>query len=900
MYSKFNDGLRGFFATVDTGIYSLIGTLYDIIVNLAESTLIKETSVSNITGKLYSFIGIFMLFKISFSIINYIINPDSIADKEKGGAKLIINVVITFALIILCPFAFDLLRDAQSAILDEHLLTRIILDDTNTYDTQELFISPLCDNSTKPHKKYSDTGEIIESTGEYIAMMTIRPFIQINSDIDDSNSEKVNSFLTGGYCSAGNIKELLRDSIIKEHISRGEKYYYVDYNYFISTIIGLIIVLIFAGFCLDAALRTIKLTFLEIIAPIPIISYIDPGSAKKGLFSKWLKEVGTTWADLFLRLVAIYFAIFLISKIEFSKTGDMRVTVLFILGALMFAKKLPDILKKMFNIDLKGNFTLNPLKRVKEALDVAQPVTGLATGAIGMAAGASNFARGNNWKQKMINGFSGMKKGAVNGYKNPYSITKGGLSSLSPFVDSVKKRWQEQDEAATKLNQYDKFNQKGRDLVKNILKTDENGNYILDEKGNYQIDEEKRAKLFENNKEYQDSFNRVNNAKTNLKNAKNEYQAAQSNLERLNSNPNATKEQLDAALKNVNAKREAVDKAQGALDGVKERHKIIQQKYTKDAEVESAVKEYLDRTSDRTLDSLGINTGNVNIQTSSSQVGNPPSTSQSANSNNYNGNLNYQNYSKIEEDIKNAEENKRKKLQEYYKETDQEKRNRISSDISKYEEQISELKNEREDMNNDHPEVAADYIENVVIPSKNNNVKQIQKEMDALYNTFKNPDVSVQNYGEDYPTNPDYQKAKAEYALKQEYLKAETSNIYSLGQRVNEFRQKANNLNTHQSTERQSENINNPQDDQTVEQLFESANESNNEHLENDTTNPNEEQEKLETQKRKEYLISELDKYRKEESEIKKHYGVLEYSKTREYKDIQAKIEEIEDELYHL
>ena len=47
-------------------------------------------------------------------------------------------------------------------------------------------------------------------------------------------------------------------------------------------------------------------------------------------------------------------------------------------------------------------------------------------------------------------------------------------------------------------------------------------------------------------------------------------------------------------------------------------------------------------------------------------------------------------------------------------------------------------------------------------------------------------------------------------------------------------------------------------------------------------------------------MISELDKYRKEESEIKKHYGVLEYSKTREYKDIQAKIEEIEDELYHL
>ena len=223
MYSKFNDGLRGFFATVDTGIYSLIGTLYEIIVNLAESTLIKETSVSNITGKLYSFIGIFMLFKISFSIINYIINPDSIVDKEKGGSKLIVNVVITFVLIIICPFGFNLLRDTQAAILDEQLLTKIVFGETNSNQTQEIFISPLCQNSTKPHKKYSDNGEIIESTGEYIAMTTIRPFIQINSDINDSN--KIDDFLSSGYCSAGNVKELLRDGIIKEHISFKDKYY---------------------------------------------------------------------------------------------------------------------------------------------------------------------------------------------------------------------------------------------------------------------------------------------------------------------------------------------------------------------------------------------------------------------------------------------------------------------------------------------------------------------------------------------------------------------------------------------------------------------------------------------------------------------------------------------------
>ena len=88
-YTTFSNGLRSFFSTVDRAVYSLIGTLYDIIVNLANFTLIEdtsiaETSVSDITNKLYSFIGIFMLFRITFSLITYIINPDGITDKAKA------------------------------------------------------------------------------------------------------------------------------------------------------------------------------------------------------------------------------------------------------------------------------------------------------------------------------------------------------------------------------------------------------------------------------------------------------------------------------------------------------------------------------------------------------------------------------------------------------------------------------------------------------------------------------------------------------------------------------------------------------------------------------------------------------------------------------------------------
>ena len=75
------DLVRNIFSTIDKAVYSLIGTLYGIIEALAEHELILDNTISNISNKLYSFIGVFMLFKITFSLITYIINPDTIADK---------------------------------------------------------------------------------------------------------------------------------------------------------------------------------------------------------------------------------------------------------------------------------------------------------------------------------------------------------------------------------------------------------------------------------------------------------------------------------------------------------------------------------------------------------------------------------------------------------------------------------------------------------------------------------------------------------------------------------------------------------------------------------------------------------------------------------------------------
>lgn len=603
----FMDGIRNFFIVVDKGIYSLIGILYNIIVTLAEIKIVEDTSIDMIANRLYSFIGIFMLFKVSFSLINYIINPDSVTDKEKGGAKMITNIVITFVLIIITPFCFNLLTKAQSAILNDNIIPTLF-SGSDTSFAGEFKIDDHCTDSVQAGLVY-DFNEQKETFnyGEYVAMMSLRPFYQINDSI---SADDITTFIDEtNYCSATDVTKLLTPTIVNEAPDEEEPYY-VDYSLLLSTVIGIILVLIFAGFCLDIALRTVKLAFLEIIAPIPIMSYIDPASSKKGMFSKWLKEVGTTWADLFIRLIAVFFALFLISNIQWSNTGNnVIIDVLIILGILMFAKKLPDILKKMLNIDVKGDFKLNPLKKIKDDVPVlGKPMAGLATGTAAAAIGGLTSFRGNSVKERFANAGKGFTTGMKGGYKDSATL-KGLGSGMVPYRELRKKEKEEIKKANVQLKEFDNFEKEGKKLIMNSRVKDRNGNfeYERDDNGNVKVDSngyakikitpESKARNFASS-EYRNSFLNVESKKSDLKEAKRKYDAAVDYQNALRFNPNATEEQRNAALKNVTDTREKVEKLEGVLSGAKERHKIVQQKYTEDTKRENAMKEYMDRNPD--------------------------------------------------------------------------------------------------------------------------------------------------------------------------------------------------------------------------------------------------------------------------------------------------------------
>lgn len=792
--SAFMDSVRSFFLSADRIIYSLIGGIYSFIIDLSDNSWIRnQGSISQLAAKIYAFIGIFMLFKITFSIINYIINPDAISDKTKGGTKILINIILTFALIIVTPFGFDLLYEAQDAIIKDDILGKLIFDSGSSQaGTNEIKISNFCNNTV------SFSSDLKEN-GEYIALLTIRPFFQIDKN---ASTDEINDLINNtNYCYAGTVRELLNEDIVgwpgtgsTSSTGTTTNIYTVDYGILISTVIGIIVLLVMVGYCLDIALRAVKLVFLEIIAPVPIISNIDPTSGKNGMFSKWLKEVGVTWADLFLRLLSLFLGVYLISIFCDSAkivTGSITLDLLKILGILMFAKKLPDILKNIFNVDFKGNFNLNPLKKFQEQALGGKQIAGVATGLGASYFALANLGNGNNFRERLSNTWQGMKSGFKGGYKNPNTLKglRSGTEDLrKQMADETKKR----RDADRQLKEFDKFENTGRSIIENAkrraekdgkIKTTENGQV-------YDIDDYKMS--YFTNSDYAQSYQAVQKAKKDLKSAKDARTLANSNLRMLEST-GASRAEIDGAIAKVQAAENSVSKAESVLSNKKERHKIYQQKYTDDARTESAMEEYLNRNPEALRVASVNNNINNNSNTNSSQNrnnsginnsteqfneratgSNDNSTSNNSQSDNsiyeqYHSNDSSYNEEMFHNDVKNAEQKKREmeeieeqiqveneklrdqNLQEADRET-------IYNNLHKLEKMRDEKSEEYEAIIEDRPDIE-DALNKKEEESRINNNKEIERLIDEY---SREMEEIKQRLGDKAYNDPRYKFLKTE------------------------------------------------------------------------------------------------------------------------------------------
>lgn len=439
--------VRDFFSVIDTAIYSLMTSIYRILMNIADVQIFSQETLKSFSERVYALLAIFMAFKLIFSFINYAVNPDSMTNEKTGGKKLVINIMVSLVLLIAVPgVIFPLSRKLQYAILDEGVLQEIILgvDQTaysqsrNTiragrsmsYAVFSSFFTPAPPSSGQDNEfacteetiRFFDNGAEGTCDGGVCAndetglknlryQLDGRCATAINNALEgtDVDAEAVVTSYERAY-NQFSTKILLGGdgdyNLKRIKMSNGD--FLFDYKIVISTIVGFAVGWMLVVFCFQIAVRTIKLGFLELVAPIPILSYID-SKAKSKSFDGWLKTCISAYLDLFVRLAALYFAVFVISSISLGNltyasnlssfnSVDGRepvgfiVKLFIIIGALMFAQQVPKLIEDIFGIKLDGTFSINPFKNTPIAAAAVAGGAALVGGTVGgLAANTANL-----------------------------------------------------------------------------------------------------------------------------------------------------------------------------------------------------------------------------------------------------------------------------------------------------------------------------------------------------------------------------------------------------------------------------------------------------------------------------------------------------------------------------
>lgn len=471
--------LRQVLFMLDQVTYGLIPAAYELIFYLANVNLFGNEILSGVINRVYLLLGIFMLFKVAFSMIQFLIDPNAFSDQSKGFAKLVTNSLVAVVLLVMTPFFFEKAYELQGDIVLSNAIPRLILGDTNYTDNLNGKSFSLDSKTTISDKALKEQQNIIHSMGVDVQFAMFSAFYNINTSDDDNGykdcrptpEHPISNVLGSSdmlqtcwgtvqpaltqelHKQGGTLRELFKykanttkagdscpNGICDERNfagfgkllwwikAGGNSPFTINYIPIISAVAGGYLLLLLITFAIDIAVRVFKLLFLQAIAPIAIISYMDPTeSISKSKFRNWLNECGKTYVSLFLRLAVIYFAILLIRIITssiFAATGDnsmyygntapgdtmnMFVYVFLILGIFTFAKKVPQMIEGIFGFKMSGELNLNPFKNEGFQMGLgAAAVGGAALGAglvnTGVGLGRTVMGTRNVFRNSRANG----------------------------------------------------------------------------------------------------------------------------------------------------------------------------------------------------------------------------------------------------------------------------------------------------------------------------------------------------------------------------------------------------------------------------------------------------------------------------------------------------------------
>lgn len=312
-----------------------------------------------------------------------------------------------------------------------------------------------------------------EKGGVILGRTAFKAFVNCNPNTTSCSSDEsttpelginINQAISQGFPLTGESDfSMLSDSL---NFKQDDKYI-IKYTPLLSTITGGAVLALLLVLCFDVATRVVKLAFFQIITPVAVIGYIEPGSK---IFNQWLQMTIKTFVNLFIRLFAISFVVLILGalgdKISLGDLGDLFL----IFGALIFAKEAPKLISDMFGIQDGGlgGMLRNPFKNMAGGgllTKAGSFAGGLALGGAGKAlaggsgalvgglssrfrggsfvAGASKGAQAASKDIKMTKGIKGATvgsaKAALGAYRN--AANAGASSALGKDVKTGFGAW---------------------------------------------------------------------------------------------------------------------------------------------------------------------------------------------------------------------------------------------------------------------------------------------------------------------------------------------------------------------------------------------------------------------------------------------------------------------------
>ena len=391
--------LYNVFAFFDRIIAWAIAECYNLIITLSSASVLDNDVVKQFSQRISVLLGMIMVFWLAFRIIKYVIDPDLTSDKSQGFGKIIVNVVVMLTMLVLVNYAFTFAFKFQNIFIESNVMMKVIFGVSGETD------NPVEENSQMGNEMaYYLYSAFIRPSDN---LSKCRNFYGLDPDginkcadqIQDRSSKSIRATWVQGN-NAKDVSRMLSANIVSA--KEGDDFLF-SYTPIISTVCGIIMLMLLVSFAVDIAIRVVKLAFLQIIAPVPIISYIDPNSGKNGIFKNWFKTVSSTYVSLFVRLIAIYFTVFLISyaakgeiilgyennqPVYATLQNEPFVIVLVIIGSLMFAKNLPKLLSEIFGINIDGGGMFGSMLKKGQAMG-KRGLHGLGAAGLGAIGGAA-------------------------------------------------------------------------------------------------------------------------------------------------------------------------------------------------------------------------------------------------------------------------------------------------------------------------------------------------------------------------------------------------------------------------------------------------------------------------------------------------------------------------------